>query len=522
MIISFSKLWNHGRLGNCLFQIASTCGIAEKNNAQASFPSWPYENYFENKLPLQQADGSIFYIEKEANFYYQEYIFKDECSHDLIGYFQSEKYFPSNAKEIFKFKADFLESVKAKLPDNGKQNIAIHIRRGDYQKEPFINLYYQLPVTYFISALISIPDWQDYNVIIFSDDLPYCKVHFSCLENAYFPDLNEIETIAVGNFCRHFIISNSTFGWWLAYLGEKEDSIIIHPGHLFTGRLQEENDAKDFWPERWTRYQKDSYAIDLKDLTFTIPVFFDHKDRKQNLDIGVCLLQSSFDTNIIIGEQGGVQFEYMKQWCRYIKFSEKNFHRTRMLNVMAYAAKTPYVANWDADVVITPFQVYLTVLKLREGADMVFPYDGRFARWPRELWFKKIEKALDIGVFKGEIPKGHRGADIEDMYSVGGAVFFNKESFIAGGMENENMVSFGPEDCERNDRFTMLDFKIARVKGYLHHINHWIGPDSSKYNPFFRDNHKEIDKIRLMSKEQLQRYVDSWPWLKRVYVEKTV
>jgi hypothetical protein len=121
---------------------------------------------------------------------------------------------------------------------------------------------------------------------------------------------------------------------------------------------------------------------------------------------------------------------------------------------------------------------------------------------------------LDIGALAGVKPRGHRGADIDGQTSVGGAVFVNKESFIKAGMENENMISFGPEDCERNDRFTMLGLRIERVKGYLHHINHWIGPDSSKRNPFFIHNHREIDKVRLMSKEELRKYVNSWPWCK--------
>lgn len=29
--------------------------------------------------------------------------------------------------------------------------------------------------------------------------------------------------------CQHFIISNSSYSWWGAWLGEKHDSIIISP-----------------------------------------------------------------------------------------------------------------------------------------------------------------------------------------------------------------------------------------------------------------------------------------------------
>lgn len=496
-------------------------GYAEKYNCDVSFPEWSFENYFIKSLPHLEIPLDAARVKEEIFHYHNLQLWKSDSGYcDLSGYFQSEKYLP---KEMpFVFKPEFYHSVKNKYFGMfQKRTICIHIRRGDYVNN---ECYYQLPVTYFINALIThFPDWQDYNILILSDDIPYCKVHFSCLPNVYFEEnLNEIEVMALGTMCDHFILSNSSFSWWIAKLGEKPDSKVIHPGHLFAGRLKDENDTKDFWPERWTRYKKDSYAIDLKDITFTIPVFMDHKDRKQNLDLGVCLLQSQFNTNIIIGEQGGCKFEYMKQWCQYIKFDQPYFHRTKMLNLMAYASKTLYIANWDADIVLAPLQVYLAVVSLREGNEMVFPYDGRFARWPRDLWFKKIEQTLDIGVFAGTQPKGHRGTDIEDMYSVGGAVFWNKEAFIRGGMENENMISFGPEDCERNDRYTMLEFKIARVKGYLHHINHYIGIDSSKYNPYFQHNHKEIDKIRLMSKVQLQKYIDSWTWVKSKVVQENV
>jgi len=81
---------------------------------------------------------------------------------------------------------------------------------------------------------------------------------------------------------------------------------------------------------------------------------------------------------------------------------------------MALRTNTPYVVNWDADVIITPLQIWLAVEKLRDGADMVFPYDGRFARWPRQPWFKEIERTLDLGeALKGEQPVGSRGKSIE-------------------------------------------------------------------------------------------------------------
>lgn len=532
MRLAFSKLGAYGRAGNQLFQLAGTLGLANKLNAQVSFPKWGYEKYFFNELP-REFDGFPTNQVKEKEFNYHEWDIKEDS--DLLGYFQSEKYFEHIRTEIkyqFTFDSDLVNKVVSELPEGllNKPTILMQFRRTDYVTTPY---YYNCPVTYYIQALTQhFPDWQNMNLVFISDDLSYPKIHFGCMPNAYFIDVMDIEQLVVASLCDHFIIANSSFGWWGAWLGEKPHTKVIYPGHLFADKkMKDSNDTKDWAPERWIRFQKDEYKIDLKDCTFTVPVLHDHSDRKKNLDLSVCMLQKDFETNIIIGEQGGNVFKYMEQWCTYMPFPDmKVFHRTKMLNDMAMAAETPFIANWDADVIIPPMQLYMAMLKLRNGADMVFPYDGRFARLERKDWFKPIEKLLDIAAIGDTEPKGRRGKPVPES-SVGGAVFFNKESFIEGGMENEYMISFGPEDCERNDRFTTLGFRIERVGidengncgkglgGCLYHINHWCGPDSSRRNPFFRPNHEELNKIRLMSKDELRLYVDTWAW-RHKYTER--
>ena len=498
MIISFSKLGNYGRLGNQLFQIASTMGLAEKHGAQAVFPNWAYEPYFETPIPHGQMQANRL---NEKYFHYHEWEIKGDC--DLLGYLQSEKYF---GPARLKLSESFVRESKGKVPMLfERQVICIHIRRGDYVGN---ETYYQLGPNYFIDALLThFPNWRNYNILFLSDDIEYCRTHFECLPNAFFSKNRDIVDLALASACDHFIISNSAFGWWGAWLGEKPHSKVICPGWLHKGLLAHQ-DPKDFYPDRWIRHQKDSYKISLRDVTFTIPVFMDHIDRRKNADLSLCMLQNSFDANFIVCEQGGNSFEYMSQWAQYLREEGPLFHRTKMLNDMAKMAETPYIANWDCDVIIPPMQLYVAVEELRNGADFVYPFDGRFARMDRGQWFARIEKSLDIGIV-GATPFNGR---VHGHNSVGGAVLFNKESFILCGMENEYMISYGPEDCERHDRFKKLEFNIRYIPGTLYHMNHYVGVNSSPKNPYFQANHKELAKIRQMSRDDLAAYINRWPW----------
>lgn len=499
MIISCSSLGGNGRLGNQLFQVASTLGLAERYGATAAFPMWHYEGYFENPIPHGPMSNNVV---RERYFHHHDWELNGDS--DLQGFLQSEFYFGSTKLRL---RQDFVEKIKSSHPIFDRETICIQVRRGDYVNNPN---YYQIPIEYYLNALITFfPDWREANIVVISDDIEYCKVHFGCLPNVTFGngDPSGIEDMALGSACDNFIISNSSFGWWCAYLGEKPRSKIIHCGRLHAGRLANKGNA-DYYPERWTSFERGDYKIPLRDLTFTIPVYLDHPSRKENLDLILYMLQKSFDTNYIVCEQGGNAFQYTAQWAKYMQLKSDYFHRTKMLNAMATDATTPYIANWDCDVIVPPLQIYLAVEELRAGADMVYPYGGGFARMARQPWFGELQKYSDIGVVR-DTPFKHRE---KEHNSVGGAVLFNKESFIDGGMENEYMISFGPEDVERFNRFVTLGYRVERIDGVLFHMNHNVGNNSSPRNPHFQSNVNEVNKVTAMSREDLYAYINTWPW----------
>lgn len=524
-MITFSKFGRHGRLGNQLFQYAAAMGIANKLRRKLILPPWEFADYFEAQypggaLPDVRAEVAEKLFEYDPNYIARV---KNVPIADLFGYFQTEKYW-SDSKDAIKnqliFKKEIINQLRRKqYAAFKKQTIAIHMRRGDYVGNKNYEL---LPAHYYILALFEhFPNWQEYNIIVFGDDMGYCKLHFDCLPNVFFAEGNSpIEDIALMTQCNHFIIANSSFSFWGAYLGEKKGTKIVRPSKHFAGPLLEMcQTTKDFYPAHWIEFDYKGKKIDLTDTTFTIPVAFDHKDRKRNLDLIVCMLQHCFNTTIIIAEQGGTHFEYMGKFpgVHYFSMTQmKVFHRTKLLNIMAGPewCKTPYVANWDADVMVPPLQLWLTVQALRKGADMAYPYARNFARVPRLPWFEKLEKYIDIGIF-GDTK--FNGMNNNEPVSFGGAVLYNVIEYWAGGGENENFVSFGPEDAERFYRFSKLGYNIYRTPGTLYHINHYVGTNSSNRHAHVNSNRAEWAKVQELSKAELDEYVHDWPWRKEYF-----
>lgn len=262
-MIIYSRLGKKGNLGNQLFQIASTIGIATKNSHEFAFPEWKYATYLKFNFPLYDPNKR-YKVLKELGYHYSDIEIKEGC-YDLNGWFQSEKYFNRELlKTYLKFKPELITKVQEKYKDGlSNKNILISVRRGDFVNHPY---YFQLDYKYYFLAITTqFPDWQTRNLIFTSDDISYCKKHFGFLKNAIFIEKTDIiEQLILGSLCNDFVISNSTFSWWQAWLGEKEETNIIRPIQNFRGKFRAENDDKDYFPERWIVFDPSLYKIRLK------------------------------------------------------------------------------------------------------------------------------------------------------------------------------------------------------------------------------------------------------------------
>ena len=503
-MITARTIGANGRLGNQLFQAAFLLAQAWRNNVKIGWREWEYARYFKGDFRPSLIPIAKTVIEPAFHCtpdFYESLDWSNDI--DFHGYFQSAKYWEGCEdliRQSFSFSDELTESVKGKnMAAIGKETIAIHIRRGDYVGN---SAYVQLPPIYYLTALERhFPNWRKCNLVIFSDDSQYARMHFGCFQNAYFTDGSDIEDLCLMAMCNNHIIANSSFSWWGAWLaGSKK---VVRPERHFAGKLAH-HDTRDLYPAEWLSHEVE--RLDLSDVTFMIPVGYDSQDRVKNLELVLDMLMCNFDTNIMVCEHNGDRFKWAAQYADYSQFQSPYFHRTRMLNEMATESRTPIIVNYDADVFMPPAQVMEAVKMIRDGMEVVYPYSGRFVRIPR-MHSEPLKKSLDVGTLAGVNFPVLRPADNS---STGGCIFFDKEAFWRGGGENENMVSFSPDDRERFYRFTTLGFKVARTGGNLWHIEHFCGSNSGVNHPMMRANKEEWAKVSKMGKGELEEYVSSW------------
>ena len=188
-MISFNRLGNLGRLGNQMFQYAAIKGIAAHHNHQFCIP--PKKQFgTEDKNVLEDINNTIYDIFELGEF--EQKLLPNsmvmESTHafdknlymncpdnvDLLGYYQTHKYFEKIEDEIrkdFTFKKDIREVCEQFLED--RNCISLHIRRGDYLKPPHNEHHGVQTLEYYQKVL----DWfpEHLPVIIFSDDTDWCK-----------------------------------------------------------------------------------------------------------------------------------------------------------------------------------------------------------------------------------------------------------------------------------------------------------------------------------------------------------
>ena len=162
----------------------------------------------------------------------------------LNGYWQRANYYVDNINEVRKLFTFPAVPIQHKIIDfkPGKKYIAMHIRRGDYVPQSGVDSIHSVcDIDWYKRSLHHmVAKVGEAKVIIFTDDEKWVKANFTSQDHDIFIVPNDSARdswvdLYYMSLCDHFIISNSSFSWWSAFIGQKSGSIVVAPKYWFKG-----------------------------------------------------------------------------------------------------------------------------------------------------------------------------------------------------------------------------------------------------------------------------------------------
>lgn len=159
----------------------------------------------------------------------------------------TEKFFIHNEK-IIREDLTYLPPVNENFKDiideiKNTNSVALHIRRGDYVS--YFHRFGMCSLEYYRNAIQEIVSRvENPKFFIFSDDPSWVKENLEINyphEYVIYEDNAEssngsAELLRILSYCKHFIIANSTFSWWGAWLSDNEEKIITSPYPWYQSR----------------------------------------------------------------------------------------------------------------------------------------------------------------------------------------------------------------------------------------------------------------------------------------------
>ena len=257
-----------GGLGNQLFQIAAAYAHARRTGGSLQLsddvdfgkgrPSYFTTFLHQCKASIGPAPPAPTY--REPYFHYAPI---PTGAQSIFGYYQSSRYFADASGDVRRLfdPHPVIKNVTAAkygvyLTEEAKTTtVIVHVRRGDYMIASNLHyhgiltpLYYRAAMKHFRDRAVLGPSTQ---FLIFSDDIDYCRATYgddagvTCID-----EQNEGVALHFMSQFRHYIIANSSFSWWAAYLGEPAVTVVA-PDRWFGPAAPQ--DWEDIYEPGWLR-----------------------------------------------------------------------------------------------------------------------------------------------------------------------------------------------------------------------------------------------------------------------------
>lgn len=178
----------------------------------------------------------------------------------LEGYWQSERYF-SEVRDVIA--GDFSLASPMGVPStkmldliSTSDAICVHVRRGDYVTNPVASAVHgSCQLDYYQQGVQSILDgMSNPHCFVFSDDPDWVRANLHLPVPSTIVDFNADnmahEDLRLMAACKRFVLANSSFSWWGAWLCADPDKRVIVPRKWFKNEVK---DTRDLIPEGWMR-----------------------------------------------------------------------------------------------------------------------------------------------------------------------------------------------------------------------------------------------------------------------------
>ena len=277
--MNFVGIEVNGGIGNQLFKIFATISYYIDNShnyilytaTDMGYRKYYWDTLFSN-ISHKVADKKEITSKYVAPYFHYKEIPVYTCDTILEGYFQSHKYFQHNINKIRRIIGidEKINNVLSRYPEyTANKTITVHYRMGDYK-----NLSAYHPVQkpqYYIDAFKALVskgvDIYDYEILYFSEENDRELVNEynwkinEALKNEFRKDLKykkvadnvpDWEQLLIMTSSKHYIIGNSTFSWFGAYLSSANNPVVCYPNEWF-GENYEGTITADLFPESWVK-----------------------------------------------------------------------------------------------------------------------------------------------------------------------------------------------------------------------------------------------------------------------------
>lgn len=269
-----------GGLGNQIFQFAAAYTLAKQQNinliidttylSRDSFRKYELHNLnLEYRVINSNLKRRLFIFFNLIStlrlpikfFEVEEFKFKSVQNNNnrlliMDGYFQNTKYFSDSKDDLIHFfninydKCEILNNIK------NTESVALHIRRGDYVNNSKTNQIHGICNLEYYNRALSFFSDHKYIIYIFSDDIEWVRKNIKLTNQHHFISENtesDFQEFILMKNCKNFIISNSTFSWWAAWLANNHNKKVICPKNWFKDENLNQL-SKSLIPQDWIKF----------------------------------------------------------------------------------------------------------------------------------------------------------------------------------------------------------------------------------------------------------------------------